>query len=170
MSNLNKPNASGRSTNRQGMRYGRLLAIRQIPHQDHGKQHGHAVWECVCDCGNVVHVNANSLRTSEVGGTRSCGCLLREKAAARNRGRAAWNKDASYTNKPDGVYSTKHGWTKAVIRARGNRCQRCGWDAASCDVHHIIPKKNGGENTIANAEVVCPNCHRIAHESAGYAR
>ncbi len=35
---------------------------------------------------------------------------------------------------------------------------------ASCDVHHIIPKKCGGTNEHSNLTVLCPNCHREAHE------
>jgi len=42
-------------------------------------------------------------------------------------------------------------------------CMVCGWDKATCDAHHIIPKFKGGkdkENTI----LLCPNCHRLAHK------
>ena len=26
---------------------------------------------------------------------------------------------------------------------------------------------DGGLNTISNGEVICPNCHRVAHEQSG---
>ena len=33
---------------------------------------GSVLWECVCDCGNIVIVSSNSLRSN---GTISCGCI-----------------------------------------------------------------------------------------------
>jgi len=45
-----------------------------------------------------------------------------------------------------------------------NRCTLCGWSEASCDAHHIVPTKDGGENTLANMIMLCPNHHRIAWE------
>jgi len=43
-------------------------------------------------------------------------------------------------------------------------CFTCGWNEALCDIHHILPKKQGGTNDHSNLTVICPNCHRIAHE------
>jgi 5-methylcytosine-specific restriction protein A len=31
------------------------------------------------------------------------------------------------------------------------------------EVHHKIPLAKGGEDTIENAEALCPNCHREKH-------
>ncbi len=45
-----------------GKRFGRLI-VRSY--------HGNGLWECVCDCGNVVNRNAGSLRTDK---ECSCGC------------------------------------------------------------------------------------------------
>ncbi len=36
-------------------------------------------------------------------------------------------------------------------------CCRC--KHISFEVHHIIPEKNGGPNTLENAAPLCPNCH-----------
>jgi hypothetical protein len=41
---------------------------------------GHVMWDCRCECGNMVNVSAAYLKK---GNNRSCGCLQRE-AAARN--------------------------------------------------------------------------------------
>lgn len=41
-------------------------------------------------------------------------------------------------------------------------CEVCGWDKAARDSHHIIPVKDGGENTAKNIVTLCPNCHRLA--------
>ena len=42
-------------------------------------------------------------------------------------------------------------------------CSICGWDKASCDLHHIIPVSKGGTDEHTNLTCVCPNCHREIH-------
>jgi len=143
-----------------GQRFGRLTVVR-----DAGRSSdGHVVWECVCDCGGTTTTNSNSLRRS-VKGTRSCGCLRTDAARARRR---VWNAGRTYqipaADGGERVYRDRWSWQKAVLRARGNRCERCGWDEASCDAHHIVERSAGGLNTVSNSRVLCPNCHRIEHQ------
>jgi len=38
-------------------------------------------WWCICDCGNVTIVQSNNLKS---GNTKSCGCLMRERAVETN--------------------------------------------------------------------------------------
>lgn len=49
-----------------GNRYGRLTVIKY----EGICQSGHAMWKCLCDCGNEVVIRGDSLRRS----TKSCGC------------------------------------------------------------------------------------------------
>lgn len=49
-------------------RFGKLVAIKNTNETKRGK----CVWECKCDCGNIVYVDSNSLVS---GNTQSCGCL-----------------------------------------------------------------------------------------------
>jgi hypothetical protein len=60
---------------------------------------------------------------------------------------------------------------EVLIRANG-RCELCGSLAPFqrardgspyLEVHHIIPLSLGGEDTISNAQALCPNCHRYLH-------
>lgn len=51
-----------------GQKFGRLTVMGK---QDKTKD-GHALWECLCDCGTVVVVRGRELRN---GHTKSCGCL-----------------------------------------------------------------------------------------------
>ena len=52
-------------------KFGRLLVIKY-----YGKsKDGHSIWECKCDCGNIINANARSLKTQN---TKSCGCLHNE--------------------------------------------------------------------------------------------
>lgn len=43
-----------------------------------------------------------------------------------------------------------------------NQCYNCDWSKTTCDLCHIKPVKNGGDNTPDNLTVLCPNCHRLA--------
>ena len=52
------------------IRFGKLVAKRRAPNS--GKR---TMWECECDCGNVVTVCAGDLKN---GHTKSCGCLVYE--------------------------------------------------------------------------------------------
>jgi len=124
---------------------------------------GHVMWACLCDCGKVKEIASNSLKRKSP--VQSCGCMNKTVAQDRKVESGPWNEGKSYAIL-DGqhCYKTRHAWAKAAIRAFGNACQICGWDKARCDVHHREPKANGGLHTLANAIVLCPNCHRIEHE------
>lgn len=61
-------------------KFGRLLVIKY----SHSDKYRNAVWECKCDCGNIIKVSSNSLCN---GNTSSCGCISREnvnKLRAKN--------------------------------------------------------------------------------------
>lgn len=142
-----------------GQRHERLTAISQTGGRS---SDGHLLWLCECDCGGTKVVPSNSLRH---GGIGSCGCLRREAQRARVNRDGAWNEGKSYAiGGGERCYKTRHGWAKAAIRHYGNKCEKCGWDKARCDVHHREPKARGGLHTIQNAIVICPNCHRLTHE------
>ena len=57
-----------------GQRYGRLTALRKT-----ATRGGRVAWECRCECGGSVVVQASDLRT---GHTSSCGCLRLERLRA----------------------------------------------------------------------------------------
>lgn len=79
-------------------RFGRLVAIRPTGE----KKWGVSLWLCQCDCGNEHITVVNSLK---MGGVKSCGCLLREKA-----------KEKASTH---GMYGTR------VYKSWANMIQRC---------------------------------------------
>jgi hypothetical protein len=57
-------------------RFGRLWVIWRAGSRRYGTRgSSNALWECRCDCGNLVTVTAKALRE---GHTTSCGCLQRE--------------------------------------------------------------------------------------------
>jgi len=51
-----------------GQRFGRLVALKPTDMRKKGK----VVWECKCDCGNIVSVQSNKLKS---GHKKSCGCI-----------------------------------------------------------------------------------------------
>lgn len=57
-----------------GKRYGRLVVTRFVGID----RFSQSIFECKCDCGNIVKVKLTKLRS---GSTRSCGCLQREIAS-----------------------------------------------------------------------------------------
>ena len=144
-----------------GHRSGRLVALECV-----GRNHEQrAMWRCKCDCGGEKVVQANSL-TRQTRPVRSCGCLRSEANAAKRKRDGVWNDGKSYAIGGGAhCYKNRAAWSKAAIRHYGNRCEKCGWDKARCDVHHRMPKAQGGLHTLANAMVLCPNCHRIEHET-----
>lgn len=56
-----------------GQKFGRLTVIKRLLNN---KYHC-AMWECKCDCDNIVKISSNSLRSKN---TKSCGCLQKERA------------------------------------------------------------------------------------------
>lgn len=63
--------------NRVGERFERLVVISFVGTNKYGK----ALWNCQCDCGNIIKVIGGHLHS---GNTKSCGCLYREMTAKRN--------------------------------------------------------------------------------------
>ena len=53
--------------------YGRLTVVGAAPNNKHGKTQ----WVCLCECGTEKIIPTKHFRQ---GSTRSCGCLMREKA------------------------------------------------------------------------------------------
>ncbi|SAK92857.1 HNH endonuclease [Caballeronia pedi] len=114
----------------------------------------------------------SSLATLESDFERNVRKSLRDSAETREaRLRAAAKKPAkvkisieAFVRNPDVV--------AAVLIRAGGRCEKCGNLAPFrrrvdgspfLEVHHIQRLADGGEDSIDNAEALCPNCHRRAH-------
>ena len=103
-----------------GQRFGRLIVKEFAGNRKFGSNgHSAACWHCRCDCGITITAIANNLKKKN---TKSCGCLQREKTAARNKthGKAVrgkkhalystWMNIKSRCNDPnDPAYSTYGG-------------------------------------------------------------
>jgi len=60
-------------------------------------------------------------------------------------------------------FKDRAAWGQYVKKHYGDKCQICGWCEATCDAHHKIPLSKGGQHTLENGRVLCPNCHRVEH-------
>jgi len=60
-----------------GQRFGRLLVVSAAG----SDRHGHAAWNCVCDCGTEKVISGGPLRAGKIS---SCRCLLRERSIEAN--------------------------------------------------------------------------------------
>jgi len=65
---------------RTGQRIGKLVVVKRAANKVEGSVK-RACWLCKCDCGNEIIVSSHSLNKALKGdgGTRSCGCLTKEK-------------------------------------------------------------------------------------------
>lgn len=143
-----------------GQRYGRLTGVKVVGRAANGS----LIWLFKCDCGADVERTSASVRKGRPSAVCSCGCYLKEISRERLSNMPNWNKGKTYALKPAGAtYATNASWGDAVRRVKGHACEVCGWDKASCDVHHKVPRSKGGKNTVENGQVLCPNCHRLAH-------
>lgn len=117
---------------------------------------------CACGCGTLIllrPLSHNKTQTAKGHHSR-----LHEYRARCSFGgsQPSWNKGKSYTLAQRTVYANKAAWKRALVRAFGDVCMRCGWDEAPCDAHHLTPKREGGKLSITNGMLLCPNCHRLA--------
>lgn len=64
---------TGRAIDITGMKFGLLIALRPTNKR---ASNGSIIWECLCDCGNIVEVPAHQLVR---GHTLSCGCRHQSK-------------------------------------------------------------------------------------------
>lgn len=124
---------------------------------------------CACGCGQTrPRLDKRGRERRYIAGHQNKEKTKRQMEAAaqtmkRIRPRVPWNKGKTYVHASKGTYANKGAWNEAMRRLYPDRCMRCGWEQASCDTHHIIPKSNGGGYTIGNGIILCPNCHRLAN-------
>lgn len=64
-----------------GHQYGRLTVLRRGMGRITANGRSRATWVCRCECGTVVEVQSDSLRT---GNTKSCGCYNHDRIVERN--------------------------------------------------------------------------------------
>lgn len=61
----------------------------------------------------------------------------------------------------EGYYNVK----AAVLDRDNHTCQICAGKDTQLEVHHIIPKSQGGSNRMENLITLCKNCHEKIHKN-----
>lgn len=106
----------------------------------------------------------------------NCGCDISERRSTAKRcptcAKIKDKKDSADKCKA-GEYRTTWGNPQHMKIKReahiqqGYCCTICGWtiegtETGACAIHHITPIGKGGEDSIDNVVVLCPNCHALA--------
>lgn len=55
-----------------------------------------------------------------------------------------------------------------ILKRANIGCSICGWNKATCDIHHIVERSSNGSNNSDNLIIICPNCHREIHSNKEY--
>jgi hypothetical protein len=106
-----------------------------------------------------------TVRVVKVFPCRTCGRYFNPTREGR--------KGPGYCSDPCGAAGKKasrHKWAlgrpivggTTIRRRDGYRCRMCGFEHFT-EVHHIVPRREGGRNTADNMLSLCPNHHRAAH-------
>lgn len=76
------------------------------------------------------------------------------------------SSDTEFGMEPKAIYEKKFRIMRfEALRRDGYRCVECGAPAHDkiLDVHHVIPRSEGGSNEMDNLRTLCNECHRKAH-------
>jgi len=95
-----------------------------------------------------------------IGAMRPClypGCSKLVKSGRCTKHAKAYTK---YTNRPNDPALNNRTWRKLrkLVLARDPICKHCK-RVPSVDVDHIVPRKDGGDNSMSNLQGLCKSCH-----------
>jgi hypothetical protein len=153
-----------------GARFGRLIALSIA-----ATKNGVVNWKCQCDCGASTVTTTGRLRS---GHTRSCGCLVVEKARASARENLAkrkhehprWNHSISDEERAsrNTRLSEDKAWSREDMVRAGFRCLRCG-NNGRLNAHHIESFARNPElrRELSNGATLCVCCHKEFHTRYG---
>ena len=60
------------------------------------------------------------------------------------------------------VFTCVNAWKRALVERYGHKCMVCPYETI-VEAHHIVPQCDGGETSISNGALLCPNHHAEAH-------
>ena len=117
-------------------------------------KHRRTVWNCQCDCGNIVQVRSDCLRSkTATGGTKSCGRCVRSKTGSES---AAW--------KGCGQLSATR-WERILADAKSRKLNvsitikdawdlltKQDWKCAITGKAIMLPSRTKGEETTASLD------------------
>ena len=95
-----------------------------------------------------------------------CGKLIMSQFNKKTCSRGCANKHRAgikyRLNQPRDKVKTLRALKIKLLKVRGGKCERCGYDKIEIiEVHH--KDRNTNNNDLSNLELICPNCHREEH-------
>lgn len=87
-----------------------------------------------------------------------------EEGRERHRNLVGQSTRGKYKCNPESLMDLSKRTISKILSRIKLACFCCGWDSANCDIHHIVPKAKGGNDSHSNLTYICPNCHRLAHK------
>jgi hypothetical protein len=139
-----------------GMRFGRLIAIRNTGRQALCKKTYY--WLCQCDCGNTTEVWVGNLMN---GHTQSCGCYKMQRISESSTTHGM-SGTPEYNRMRARLYKDKYrglddGWTyemESSLIGFFDRCVICGSED-DLEIDHVFPKSKGYGLCPGNAIRLC---------------
>lgn len=156
-----------------GMRFGRLV-VTECDSEKYTGTNRHKLWNCRCDCGNVVRVSTGNLKS---GHTKSCGCLALELRTGKNNNRYNPNlteEDRLKNNRYTITGGKMSRFRKSVFERDNYTCKICGVRSGNgkkilINAHHLDgwnwckEKRFDTDNGIT----LCSECHKKFHREYG---
>jgi hypothetical protein len=68
-----------------------------------------------------------------------------------------------HKNEPKSILDLSLRTSVKIMKRLKIGCSVCGWNEATCDIHHINGRKCENPDDHKNLTYVCPNCHRKCH-------
>jgi hypothetical protein len=69
-----------------------------------------------------------------------------------------------YLRNPSSILELSSRTVTKMLQRMNVGCSNCGWNDATCDIHHINGRNITDADNHQNLSVLCPNCHRMVHE------
>lgn len=157
--------------NLAGQRFGRLSVISRQPMRKRyvagttNKIKTKSAWLCVCDCGNEVIIDQDSLLS---GKTKSCKCLMHEIVRrphkhGLSRTKIYWRFIANKRRERKKLYDTK--WSEIMeiaLQVMFPICVNCG-NSDRMATDHVLPLSAGYGLVPGNAVRLCIHCNSVKH-------
>lgn len=168
-----------RLKNLTGQKFGSLTVLEFVKIDG-----GHAVWKCLCACGNTVDVIGSNLQT---GHTKSCGCLHRELYKKDLRGQVygrltvledigndkwggvIWKCQCECGNTVDvrssslqcGATQSCGCWSKEIHSGENHHNWKGGITSLASQIRHSIESKLWRKQVFERDSYTCQHCHQV---------
>ena len=164
--------SNGRKQNISGLKFGKLLAVKEFGRNDRNQ----ILWECLCECNKTHYATASDLNYGKV---KSCGCYKREvsrqtylKLSEIQKGinHPSYNPNLTEKDRKYRRSAEFQVWAKNIKVRDNYTCQKCGKIGGRLNSHHLNAYRthNDLRNELSNGVTLCQSCHTSFHKKYGY--